>query len=113
MSADLPTFATALLAWHDADLMWLLGGLMIVVWAAIIGTLAWMAALPTHPRRTPPPDQDRKVLEERFVRGEIDAQEYYDRLEALERRTAGPEGGEQTRRTSGSSSSRTTASPQR
>jgi hypothetical protein len=94
--------------------MWLWGGLMLVVWAAIIGTLVWVASLPLGPGPTPPPDQARKALEERFVRGEIDAQDYYDRLEALERSTAGRGGGEQSCRTTGSSSSRTmTASPGR
>jgi putative membrane protein len=92
--------------------MWLWGGLMLVVWAAIIGTLVWVASLPLGPGPTPPPDHTRKALEERFLRGEIDAQEYYDRLEALERSTAGRGGGEQPSRTSGSAWSKTTtASP--
>ena len=89
MSLDLCALTTSVLAWHHAGWMWLWGGLMLVVWAAIIGTLVWVVSLPSGPGPALPPDQARRLLEERFVRGEIDAQEYYDRLEALERTTAG------------------------
>jgi hypothetical protein len=88
MSLDPCALTTAVLAWHHASWMWLWGGLMLVVWAAIIGTLVWVASLPLGPGPKPP-DPARRLLEEGFVRGEIDAQEYYDRVAALERSTAG------------------------
>ena len=56
MSPDLCALTTAVLAWHRAGWMWLWGGLMLVVWAAIIGTLVWVASLPLGPGPTPPPD---------------------------------------------------------
>ena len=94
MSPDLSALSSTVLAWHHADWMWAWGGLMIVVWAAIIGTLVWMAALPADRGRTPPSSAEhaRKVLAERLACGEIDAQEYYDRLEALDRGAPGRRG---------------------
>ena len=89
MWSDLWALTAPVLAWHHAGWMWLWGGFMLVIWAGIIGALSWVASLPLGPGATPPPDQARRLLEERFVRGEIDAQEYYDRLEALERSTTG------------------------
>jgi len=85
MSPDVFALTTVVLAWHDADLMWLWGGLMIVVWGAIIGTLAWMVALPADRDPPTPAEHARKVLAERFVCGEINARQYHDRLELLER----------------------------
>lgn len=83
MSPDLSAVTTLMLAWHHADWMWAWGGLMIVVWGAIIGTLVWMFALPADPQ--PPGEHARKVLAERFACGDINAQEYHDRLDVLER----------------------------
>jgi putative membrane protein len=94
MSPDLCALTTAVIASHHAGWMWLWGGLMLVVWAAIIGTLFWMVLLPTGPDQPPPPGEARKVLDERFARGEIDAPEYFDRLEALERGRAGRRDGD-------------------
>jgi hypothetical protein len=53
MSPDLPALMTAVLAWQHAGWMWLWGGLMVVVWAAILGTLAWISTLPIDAPRPP------------------------------------------------------------
>jgi hypothetical protein len=66
--------------------MWLWGGTMIVVWLAILGIIALMLSLPARRDPTPPDEQSSKALAERFLRGELDAQEFYDRFDALERR---------------------------
>jgi hypothetical protein len=77
--------------------MWLWGGTMIVVWLAILGILALMLSLPARRDPTPPDDQSSKALAERFLRGELDAQEFYDRLDALERHAMERRDSERTR----------------
>ena len=86
--------------WHDGG--WGAGGwivmtvLMLVFWAAIvIGIVAlvrsrppahpWPHAQQPHPQPppVPGPDMARRILDERFARGEIDEDEYRRRRDIL------------------------------
>ena len=62
--------------------MWLWGGLMMAVWFVLIVSVAWLTAVrPGSPSRAPT-DRAREVLAERYAHGEIDAEEYRDRVGA-------------------------------
>lgn len=64
--------------------MWLIGPLMMV---AIVWLVVWLVrdtAGSTAQAKSPP--ASRGILEERFARGEINQDEYVERLATLERR---------------------------
>jgi uncharacterized membrane protein len=62
--------------------MWLWGCLMMAVWLALIVSVAWLISVrPGSPSRGPT-DRAREALAERYSSGEIDAEEYRDRLGA-------------------------------
>jgi putative membrane protein len=63
-------------------LLWLLVGLVILIWLVVVLSGAWLAA--TRPRRQArvPTDRAREILADRYARGEIDLEEYRDRLGA-------------------------------
>lgn len=77
---------------------WLvLGILMFVFWAAVIAGVVWFvrhstsgqtphATSPTYPLAAGPSDGARRILDERFARGEIDVDEYRARRSALDER---------------------------
>jgi putative membrane protein len=54
---------------------------MILFWGVLIGAVATRDPRPSRPRRKPP--RAEQVLAERFARGEIDADEYRQRLDIL------------------------------
>lgn len=58
---------------------------MILSWGAIVA-LVWMAlrAFARDDDRREPPRDPRDVLAERFAKGEIDPEEYHERLRVLE-----------------------------
>ena len=62
--------------------MWLWGGLMMAVWLVLIVSVAWLISVrPGAPSRAPT-DRARQILDERYAHGEIDAEEYRDRVGA-------------------------------
>jgi putative membrane protein len=80
----------------DGGLMWLYGGLMILGVLLLIGIAAW--ALISVTRRShrdlvsmdspvaPTGDgRARQILDERYARGELDTEEYTERLHTLGR----------------------------
>ena len=89
--------------WHDGGWGWgywlTMVLLMIVFWGAIAGVgvvlfRSWRAGTPVAPPPPPPPDggprpqppdeaSAMRILEERFARGEIDAEEFSERRELL------------------------------
>jgi putative membrane protein len=79
--------ATRLYAWgHDGwgdGWMWFWGGLMVVLWVALVVGAIWLVA--TRPGQSPPPptDRAREILAERYARGEIGGDEYRERLGTL------------------------------
>ena len=73
-------------AWHPwvAALMW--AG-MILFWAFVIFGVVWLvrSSGPSQSSGTanPPPPDPERILQERLARGEIDTDEYRQRLEVL------------------------------
>lgn len=70
--------------------MWLWGTLMIVLFVAVIALVVWLVARDTHghtsatmPPTPAPTDRARAILAERLARGEIDPDEYQERLRHL------------------------------
>lgn len=69
--------------------MWLWGTLMMALFVAVIALVVWLIARGTHghPSATPPTsaptDHARAILAERLARGEIDPEEYQERLRHL------------------------------
>ncbi len=60
---------------------------MLVFWVLVIGGIVW-AATRLSPGSRDPSDSGggpRRLLDERFARGEIDAEEYRERRDALTR----------------------------
>jgi len=62
--------------------MWLWGGLMMVAWLVLIVSVAWLISVRPGAHSRMPTDRAREALAERYARGEIDAEEYRDRLGA-------------------------------
>jgi putative membrane protein len=87
MSPDLVTASTLLAwdhhGWGDVGWMWLWGGLMMVLWVALIVGAVWLLATRPWWRAPPPADRAREILAERYARGEISTEEYHERLDAL------------------------------
>jgi putative membrane protein len=69
--------------WNGAGWMWLWGTVMLALWVALIAGAVWVIARRPEPRAGPPAGRAREILAERYARGEIDADEYRDRLETL------------------------------
>lgn len=71
------------------DMMGATGGwmwLMMLGWAAfLIAAIAVVVWLIRRPPRGSGESSGRRILEERYARGEIDTDEFRSRLEALER----------------------------
>lgn len=82
--------------WHWAGGGWLVMLGSWLIWLALVGLIVWVivraVAGPRVPDRSapPPPRQDdpEEILRSRFARGEIDADEFGQRIEVL-RRTRG------------------------
>jgi putative membrane protein len=74
------------MTWHDQG-GWGLGGFflmlvfMVLFWGAVIALVVW-AIRQFRPAR-PEGDPAMRILEERFARGEIDAEEFTRRRDAL------------------------------
>lgn len=62
--------------------MWLWGGLMIAVWLALIVSVAWLISVRPGAHSRMPTDRAREALAGRYARGEINAEEYRDRVGA-------------------------------
>ena len=60
---------------------------LLITAGVLIARALWTRPRPAGPTGRPGPEQ---VLAERFARGEIDEQEYRDRLAALQEAVAGP-----------------------
>jgi putative membrane protein len=64
----------------DIGVLWLLAGLAMLIWLVLILSVAWLAT--TRPGRHPsvPNARARKILADRYSRGEIDFEEYRQRV---------------------------------
>jgi putative membrane protein len=63
--------------------MWLWGPFMMALWAAAIAAVIWLVVRSTRPRERSSTDQARQILAERYARGEISGDEYWERLDQL------------------------------
>ncbi len=74
--------------WHDG---WGVGGwlmmglLMLIFWAFVVAGVIWLvrAIRSAPPTPTQDGEQARRILDERFARGEISGDEYRARRDAL------------------------------
>jgi len=71
--------------WHDgwgAGGWLVMGFMMLIFWALVIGAVVWVAR---GRNQTPTQNSNyaRQILDDRFARGEIDADEYRQRREHL------------------------------
>lgn len=79
----------------DGGWGWLGMGLGMVLWLVLIVAVVWIAVRllarsePTPPIASPPGPSPADVLRTRFARGEIDENEYRQRLAVLEERPTG------------------------
>lgn len=70
--------------------MWLWGTLMMLLWVAVIGVVAWLVIRFAAAHRADTPGlaatgrgRAREILAERYAHGEIDSAEYDERLAKL------------------------------
>lgn len=74
--------------WHNPGTMGWAGGigmlvLMVLILAAVVSLAVVLAR--RGPQPPGPSDNARRILDERFARGEIDPEEYHRRRDALDR----------------------------
>ena len=62
---------------------WLGGLLWLIVLGALVGLIVWLVVRNTGQRPTAPHGDARRILAERFARGEIDEDEFRRRSELL------------------------------
>lgn len=62
--------------------MWLWGTLMMLSWVAIIAGAVWLV-LRSRSGGPASGGRARQILDERYARGELDTEEYRDRLDHL------------------------------
>ncbi|MFI5489083.1 SHOCT domain-containing protein [Micromonospora echinaurantiaca] len=71
---------------HGIGWMWPMGGMMVgwLVLIVALGAVVWLAASRSHPSGAGDSlGSARRILAERYARGEIDTDEYEQRLGAL------------------------------
>ncbi len=76
--------------WHDHMMdggggagWWVWGILMMILMLGIVALVVWLIVRSTHVHWPSQSSSAREILSERFARGEIDADEYHDRLSKL------------------------------
>ena len=62
------------------SLMWVLVGVLVFAWLVLIVAAAWLVVTRPGPHPTVPTDRGRVILADRFARGEIDAEEFRERM---------------------------------
>lgn len=70
------------MAGWDGGWMWFWGMLMMLGWVVIIAMAVWLVQRSQDSRRSTS-GRAREILDERYARGEIDAQEYRERLDHM------------------------------
>lgn len=69
--------------WGDSGWVWLWGPLMMLVIVGAIITGVWLVVRSNGPAPPPSNDRAREILAERYARGDLSTEEYYERLDAL------------------------------
>ena len=67
--------------WHHGHHWWIVFPILLLVIIGVLATLLWRHGSGRGP--TDPGDSARRILGERFARGEINADEYRERLAQL------------------------------
>jgi putative membrane protein len=67
----------------DGGWMWLWGTLMMLTWAVIIGGAVWLIVRSSRGGGEGGSRRAREILDERFASGELTAEEYRERRQAL------------------------------
>ena len=70
--------------WNWGQGWWWMGLSMILFWAVVIGFVVWAVRTSGRQADAGQADRAREVLEERYVRGDIDEEEFTRRLRHLE-----------------------------
>jgi putative membrane protein len=81
--------ANVLVDWHERMMdgggagWWVWGVPMMVLMLGIVALVVWLILRSSHMSAGGHSSSAREILSERFARGEIDADEYHDRLSKL------------------------------
>ena len=63
--------------------MWLWGTLMMLGFVAVVALVVWAVVRSTGQQPPPADDTARQILDERYARGELNTDEYRERVDAL------------------------------
>jgi putative membrane protein len=69
---------------HDGGWWWLVGPLMLAFWVGIAAAAVWFVTRTFRPRQRTATERAADVLAERYARGEINTEEYRERLDQLQ-----------------------------
>jgi putative membrane protein len=69
----------------DVGCMWLRGGLMMVLWVALVVGAVWLVASASGGVPAAPTDLAGEILAERYARSEISTEECHERLDSVRR----------------------------
>ncbi|HEX5542616.1 MAG TPA: SHOCT domain-containing protein [Micromonospora sp.] len=74
---------------YDGGWMWPMWGMMMLFWLGLAALVVWLPVRFAKPHSSGPGGDDlaaaRRILAERYARGELDHDEYNQRLENLSR----------------------------
>ena len=85
----MPPFTNVLADFHDRMMdgggggRWIWGVLIMAVMLGLVALVVWLIVRSSHGTAGGPSSSAKEILSERFARGEIDADEYHDRLSKL------------------------------
>jgi putative membrane protein len=68
--------------WGDGGWMWLWGSLMMIFWVGVIAVIVWLVIRAGH-GGVGGTRSARRILDERYARGEIETDDYEARVEKL------------------------------
>ena len=71
---------------HDGGALWPMGGVMLgwsLLTTILVALVVWVVVAQTRPRIVDGTETARRILSERYARGELDTEEYQRRLSAL------------------------------
>jgi putative membrane protein len=71
---------------HDGGTWWPMGGMMLgwsLLTVVLVGVVVWLVVAYVRPRAADSTDSARRILADRYARGEVDTDEYERRLGGL------------------------------
>jgi uncharacterized membrane protein len=66
-----------------ADVAWLWGPAMLILWVATVALVIWLVVRTTRPREETSLQRAREILTRRYEQGELTEEEYRQRLDRL------------------------------